>query len=87
MEVRKRADPVKERVKQFIAASADARVRDSASAVILSTVLRDLGAYYKKMGPRAGLSNEVAKSIEEQLDAAEQNLPEKKRKQIFGIDI
>ena len=83
-EIRKKADPVKDLVKVFLQASDGV---DDVSKTSVLAALTDLSNYYKKAGPRAALTADVARTILDRLDAAENALPEEKGKSLFGVPL
>ncbi|DBB07647.1 TPA: hypothetical protein ACH3X3_009082 [Trebouxia sp. C0006] len=86
-EVRRKADPAKGLVKDWVSKWRDDRsVRGSVSHDQLSAMLQQLGSYYQKNGSRSRMSKDVGGSLLDKLKAAEASLPpvETKKKGLFG---
>ncbi|DBB04117.1 hypothetical protein WJX77_006144 [Trebouxia sp. C0004] len=86
-EVRRKADPAKGLVKDWVSKWRDDRsVRGSVSHDQLSAMLQQLGSYYQKNGSRSRMSKDVGGSLLNKLKAAEASLPpvETKKKGLFG---
>lgn len=85
-EVRRKADPARERVRDFLSRyRGDRAIEASASFEAVSAILRDLGAYYQERGPRAALTADFAIDLLLRLDAAESLLPaSEERRGLFG---
>ena len=63
-EVRRKADPAKENVKEFVAKwRGNPRVSWHPSHEELLDIVTELGAFYRQAGPRSKLSNEAKSSI------------------------
>lgn len=75
-EVRRKADPAKDLVRQFMSRWRDVPlVRDDASYAQLTSTIRELGEFYMKNGQRARLPEDVGQALLARLDAAEGALP------------
>lgn len=75
-EVRRKADPAKDLVRQFMTRWRDAPiVRDDESYRQLMAAIQELGQYYMAQGQRARLTTDVGKGLLDRLDAAEAALP------------
>ena len=75
-EVRRKADPAKDLVRQFMTRWRDAPVvRDDESYRQLTAAIQQLGAYYMASGQRARLSEAVGQELLGKLEAAEAALP------------
>ena len=75
-EVRRKADPAKDLVRQFMTRWRDEReVAGEESYTELTAAIRQLGEFYLKNGQRARLSEEVGQALLAKLDAAEAALP------------
>lgn len=85
-EVRKKADPAKEIVKDFISSfKSDSAEGQSESYAAISEALRELAAFYKSKGPRAALPSSVSRSILDKLQRAEDSLPPEPKTGLFGF--
>lgn len=84
-EVRRKADPAKDLVRQFMTRWKDAPiVRDDVSYTQLTGAIRDLGEFYMKNGQRSRLPENVGQALLARLEAAENALPpETVKKSIF----
>lgn len=75
-EVRRKADPAKDLVRQFMTRWRDEQeVSGEVSYSELTAAIRQLGEFYLKNGQRARLSDEVGQALLARLDAAEAALP------------
>lgn len=75
-EVRRKADPAKDLVRQFMSRWRDAgEVAGEVSYAELTGAIRQLGEFYLSNGQRARLSEEVGQALLARLDAAEAALP------------
>ena len=76
IEVRRKADPAKDLVRQFMSRWREAPiVRDDVSYAQLTGAIRDLGEFYTKNGQRSRLSEKVGQTLLARLEAAENALP------------
>lgn len=84
-EVRRKADPAKELVREFMTKWKDAPlVKDDVSYTQLTGAIKDLGEFYMKNGQRSRLSESVGQALLTRLDAAENALPAStEKKSIF----
>ena len=84
-EVRRKADPAKDLVRQFMTKWKDVPlVREDVSYTQLTGAIRDIGEFYMKNGQRARLPENVGQALLARLDAAEIALPpETEKKSIF----
>jgi DNA polymerase III alpha subunit len=74
-EVRRKADPAKENVKEFVARwRGDQRVSWHPSHQELVDTVTELSAFYRQAGPRSKLSSEAKTSILSHLDKMEASL-------------
>ena len=74
-EVRRKADPAKENVKEFVSKwRDDQRVSWHPSHQEVLDTVNELGAFYRKAGPRSKLSEEAKDSILAHLDRIEASL-------------
>lgn len=86
LEVRRKADPAKELVKDFINSyRGDAFVTGSPAYRSIQAALTELGAFYQKRGPRAAVTRDVAESVLAKLAEAEAELPDEVVKGLFGL--
>ena len=75
-EVRRKADPAKDLVRQFMSRWRDVPiVREDPSYTQLTGTIKDLGEFYMKNGQRARLPEDVGKALLARLDVAEGALP------------
>jgi hypothetical protein len=75
-ELRRKADPAKDLVRQFMTRWRDApEVQGEESYRQLTATIQDLGQFYLKQGQRARLSEELGQTLLNRLDAAELSLP------------
>eukprot|EP00798_Chlamydomonas_sp_ICE-L_P006893 gene6893-30870_t len=74
-EVRRKADPAKESIRDFVAKwSGNPRVRNHPSHDEILAAITTLGAFYRKNGSRTRMDAETAAAISVHLDAAEASL-------------
>jgi hypothetical protein len=75
-EVRRRADPAKDLVKQILTRWGNSKlINDDPSYTQLVAAIQELGEFYKANGQRARIDAAIAESILAKLDAAEAALP------------
>lgn len=75
-EVRRRADPAKDLVKQMLTRWGNSKIiNNDASYVQLIAAIQELGDFYKANGQRVRIGEGVAESVLAKLDAAEAALP------------
>jgi len=84
-EVRRKADPAKDLVRQFMTKWKDVPlVRDDVSYTQLTEAIKELGEFYIKNGQRSRLPENVGQALLARLEAAENALPpETEKKNIF----
>jgi len=84
-EVRRKADPAKDLVRQFMTKWKDAPlVREDVSYTQLTEAIKELGEFYIKNGQRSRIPENVGKALLTRLEAAENALPpETEKKNIF----
>ncbi|KAG7669531.1 hypothetical protein Ndes2526B_g05872 [Nannochloris sp. 'desiccata'] len=84
-EVRRKADPAKDLVRQFMTRWKDVPlVRDDVSYTQLTGAIKELGEFYMKNGQRSRLPENVGQVLLARLEAAENALPpETEKKSIF----
>ncbi|KAK9823752.1 hypothetical protein WJX72_005160 [[Myrmecia] bisecta] len=75
-EIRRKADPAKDLVKQWVSKwNGDRIVKDEDSYKQVTAALQELGAFYTKNGQRSRLTKATAESLLAKLQAAEDALP------------
>jgi hypothetical protein len=78
-EVRRKADPAKDLVRQFLAKYRAAGSLDSEESYQqLNATIRELGAFYTSKGQRARLDLDTGRKLLDRLQAAEDALPPRK---------
>jgi hypothetical protein len=75
-DVRRRADPARERVREFVGKWRDSPlVSGTVYHEEVKAAIAELGAFYSKAGPRAAVTREVRASVLSHLETAEKALP------------
>lgn len=83
-EVRRKADPAKDLVKRYINTwSGASAIADATPCKEIRFAVQELGEFYRTNGQRQRMTDDVAKSILQHLEIAEDALPEKREKSIF----
>jgi Photosystem II Pbs27 len=84
-EVRRKADPAKDLVRQFMTRWKDVPlVKDDVSYTQLTGAIKELGEFYMKNGQRSRLPDDIGQALLARLEAAENALPpEIEKKSIF----